>query len=264
MKAYRTKILNSQKQGNSYHLLVISQPELADLAKPGQFVYLKVSESYDPLLPRPLSIHQIDHKKGIIYLLFQIKGKGTKVLSALKTGDELTVLGPLGNGFRLNNDYKNIVLVGGGIGTAPLLYLATELLLKNCGLTVLLGYKDRNNLVAYESFAQLDCRLLIATEDGSWGQKGRITELLNNLLEEERIDSIYACGPEPMLKAVQEIAAIRRVEDCQLSLEARMGCGIGACMSCVCGVKMKDGSYGYKKVCNEGPVFDSKEVSFNE
>lgn len=261
MKLYQTEILASQKQGDVYHLLALGEPDLARLAKPGQFVYLKGGEGLDPLLPRPLSIHRIDRQEGTIHLLFQIKGKGTKALAELSSGARLTILGPLGNGFSLAEKGRKVVLVGGGIGTAPLLALAEELANKGCNLRVILGYKDQDSMVAYKSFAQVTPELLVATEDGSFGEPGRVTDLLKRLLSEEKTDQVYACGPEPMLQAVQEIVESQRI-DCQLSLEARMGCGIGACMACVCGVKVKDEQLGYRKVCNEGPVFDSGEVVF--
>ncbi|HHV72220.1 MAG TPA: dihydroorotate dehydrogenase electron transfer subunit [Clostridia bacterium] len=264
MNVYQAEILTSEKLGQLYHLLIIKQPDIALTAKPGQFVYLKGGKGLDPLLPRPLSIHQLNQKEGTIQLLFQLKGKGTIGFSKMKTGDLLTVLGPLGNGFSLADEGQNIVIIGGGIGVAPLLYLAEKLQERHFKPIIILGFRDKENIVAYESFSQLGCQLIVATEDGSFGRRGRVTGVLEEIISSEKIDVIYACGPQPMLKAVQKVAEKWEVENCQLSLEARMGCGLGACMACVCGVRLEDGQFGYRRVCSEGPVFNSREVLFDE
>lgn len=249
----------SQKQiGNGIYDMRLSFPEGAELAKPGQFVDIYCNNAAR-LLPRPISICEADKEEGVLRLVYRVAGAGTEEFSRLKAGDTLTVMGPLGNGFQLEN--KRAILVGGGIGIPPMLELAKRL---NCEKTVVLGYKDE--LFLMEDFDRLKkndlLELAIATEDGSSGTKGTVIDaIMEHKIEG---DIIYACGPMPMLKALAAYAQEQGIE-AQISLEERMACGIGACLGCICRSKETDHHTNVhnKRVCKDGPVFDSREVDFS-
>ncbi|QZY57390.1 dihydroorotate dehydrogenase electron transfer subunit [Crassaminicella profunda] len=221
--------------------------------KPGQFLHIKCSDAY--LLRRPISISMV--QKDRVGIVVRKAGEGTSLLCDRKKGEILDVLGPLGNGFTIDEG-KNVIVIGGGIGTAPLLELVKNL--KEKQVTVLLGYKDTPYLV--EAFKDYVKDVKVATEDGSAGYKGYVTDLLKTKLENDKVDIIYSCGPEIMLKKVQEIATEYKVKS-QLSIEERMACGVGACLVCTCKVKSEDG-VKHVRTCKDGPVFSGDEVMFHE
>lgn len=223
---------------------------VSSMTMPGQFVHIKVSDSYDPLLRRPISICQIDQESSRFTVVYRAEGKGTKRLAEKKAGEKVDVLGPLGNGFSPEEVEPGgkALLIGGGIGIPPLLQLSRELGANGVKVTHILGLRTAVDVFYEETFKELG-DTVITTEDGSKGIKGFVTNV--DLLEE--YDAIYTCGPTPMLKAVMQKYAGKKVF---ISLEERMGCGIGACFACVC--KTPDG--GYKKICSDGPVFRSEEV----
>lgn len=230
----------------------LSVKEIAGLAKPGQFLSLYCKDG-SRLLPRPISICEIDRQKNSFRLVYRVAGKGTEEFSGMKPGEELDILGPLGNGFPLKG--KKAFLVGGGIGIPPMLQLSKEL---DCEKQILLGYRD--NLFLNEDFAPYGT-VYLATEDGSAGTKGNVIDAI----EENHLsaDIIYACGPLPMLRALKNYAMERGIE-CYVSLEERMACGIGACLGCVCRSGEVDGHTNVhnRRVCKEGPVFLAQEVEF--
>ena len=221
--------------------------------QPGQFVMLYVGKG-EHILPRPISICDVYEAERSIRLVYQVVGKGTEIFSQAKPGDELKAILPLGNGFDIRNG-KKFALVGGGIGIPPMLHTASEIRKgnPNAEITAFLGFRSDTYLVA--DFEDLGINVKVSTDDGSSGFKGNAVQNMGS----ETFDAVYACGPNLMLNAVAEYAARHEV-DAQISAEERMACGVGACVGCV--VKMKDGSY--KKACVDGPVFDSKEVSFDE
>lgn len=228
--------------------LKLSCPNIAKEAKAGQFVEVYPDNGAN-LLSRPISICEIDKNEGTLRLVFQIVGKGTKLFSELQPGDEIRLLGPCGNGYTL--DEGKAILVGGGIGVPPLLETCKQLKGEKI---VVLGFRSGSFLA--EEFEKLGAKVYIATDDGSVGFKGNVVELLR--AENITGDMIYSCGPKIMLKFLSMYADEKAVP-CQVSMEERMACGIGACVGCV--VQIKDGdSWVYKKVCKDGPVFDSKEV----
>lgn len=249
----QARVTVHKKIGQRYYQLSLSAPDIARRAAPGQFVQVKIDCGDTPLLRRPLSIH--DAGKGTIDLLYAVVGKGTKMLSAKKAGDPLDIIGPLGTGFDLTpapDAYP--VLVAGGMGIAPLYFLAKKL--KSKAKIILIGAKDKKDLISVSGFKKLESRVCISTDDGSFGRKGYVTELLRQelgILKNRRL-VIYACGPRPMLKEVARIARQAHIR-AQVSLEEHMSCGFGACLGCV--VKTTD---GYKRVCKEGPVFDAREI----
>ena len=256
MLQVRVKILYNKKiQGNYFHL-ILQAPKITKESLPGQFLNIKVNDAYEPLLRRPFSIHRV---KGInIELLYEVVGSATQVLSHRKPGEYLDVIGPLGNGFTLNTKHKTLsILVAGGMGVAPLVFLAEKL--KDSRRAVLIGAKTKNQLLCEKDFRDLGCEVKISTDDGSRGFKGKVTELLKKFLRNNASNPItqvtlYACGPRPMLREISRISKKYKMP-AQVSLEEHMACGIGACLGCV--VNTKD---GFKRVCKEGPVFNGDEI----
>ena len=223
---------------------------IASEAKPGQFISV-YSNDDSKLLPRPISICEIDKEDSALHLVYRIAGAGTEEFSQKQTGDHLSVMGPLGNGFPLKS--KKAFLIGGGIGIPPMLETAKQL---NAQKTAVLGYRDE--LFLNEEFAKY-ADVYVATEDGSSGTKGNVL----NAIQEKALeaDMIFACGPTPMLRALKEYAAANHIT-CWISMEERMACGIGACLACVCKSKEKDAhsNVNNKRICKDGPVFLSTEV----
>ena len=253
------KIKSNKRIADKYFHLVIHAPTIASVARPGQFVNIKVSDGLDPLLRRPLSIHRV--KESRIELLYEVVGKGTELLSQRKSGEDLDIIGPLGNGFSSQLSAlssQQSILVAGGMGVAPLVFLAEKLRAKSSELraTVLIGAKTKKRITCEKEFIKLGCNVKIATDDGSEGFKGRVTDLLKDLLQaaDYRLSTIYACGPRPMLREISRISQGYKIP-AQISLEEHMSCGIGACLGCV--VETID---GYKRVCKEGPVFGADEI----
>nr|WP_319489083.1 dihydroorotate dehydrogenase electron transfer subunit [uncultured Caproiciproducens sp.] len=228
--------------------LTVEAGELAKAAQPGQFAHIYVPGK---TLRRPISICGIDRAAETLRFVFQIRGEGTARLAEMRPGDTLDILAPLGNGFFLGNTGQRAVFVGGGIGVPPLLE-AAKAFGKNA--TVVAGFRNEANIILKEDFEKNGNRVLIATDDGSYGHRGLVTDCLKEL----DFNVIFACGPTPMLKAVCRIAALRKVP-CQISLEERMACGIGACLGCACRLK-KDGQEFYGHVCKDGPVFNYENV----
>ncbi len=257
-------VLEHVEVANGIKYLKLEAPDIARSARPGQFVQVRCAAGCSPLLRKPFSIHEIDRANGTIGLLYEIKGHGTQMLSGSRAGESMEITGPSGNGFTLPGDPGeecNALLVGGGLGIAPLLPLAAELREKGHKTTVILGFNDASRLCRTEAFAREADRLIVTTVDGSSGEKGLVTDPMSGLMKREKINVIYACGPEPMLAAVARIAEVQRVK-CEVSLEAYMACGVGACLGCVCRTKSIGGK-PYARVCTEGPVFDSREVIWN-
>ncbi len=224
--------------------------QIAEAAVAGQFLSI-YSRDESRMLPRPISICELDRKKGSVRIVYRVAGKGTEEFSRMKAGEKLPVLGPLGNGFPLKK--KKAILMGGGIGIPPMVQLAKEL---DGEVQIIAGYRDE--LFLTEELERYG-RLLIATEDGSAGTRGNVLDAVreNGVTGE----LIYACGPLSMLRAVKEYAS-RRGMECYLSMEERMACGIGACLACVCRSAETDSHTHVhnKRVCKDGPVFLSTEV----
>lgn len=230
----------------------INAPDIAIYSKPGQFLNVKVPHDKSKILRRPISICDIED--DFVTIVYQIKGEGTKLFSKLKADDEIDLLGPLGKGFPIVNN-KKIALVGGGIGIFPLLFLKKQLS-KNNDIDSFIGFRNKECVVFTDEFSKDSTQLCVATDDGSMYNEGLITSYFQEKIK--KYDVVYSCGPAPMMKSVKEISEKENVL-LYLSLEQRMGCGIGACLVCACKVKTKDG-FDYKHVCKDGPVFDSREV----
>ena len=226
--------------------------KIAEQAVPGQFISV-YSNDGSRLLPRPISLCEIDKDKKALRIVYRVAGKGTAEFSGMHTGAQLRIVGPLGNGFPKKE--KKAFLIGGGIGIPPMLQLAKEL---NCEKQIILGFRDE--LFLMDEFKQQG-RVYVATEDGSAGTEGNVLDAIR----ENGLDAeiIYACGPMPMLRALKEYAEKNHIE-CWISMEERMACGIGACLACVCQSKEKDAHSNVKnkRICKEGPVFRAEEVEF--
>ena len=231
-------------------LLVIHTNELPKI-KPGQFVNIKVEHSSSTFLRRPISVHDVDAQHGLLYLFIKIVGCGTASLRELQPGERLNVVLPLGNNF-LIPDAGRCLLIGGGCGVAPLLYLSKEMREKGLEPVILIGTRTQNDILRREVFEQY-AQVYYTTEDGSSGEKGYPTQ--HSILK-EHFDHIFCCGPEAMMKAVAAYAVANGI-DCQVSLENMMACGIGVCLCCV-----TDTQTGHKCVCTEGPVFNIKDLKW--
>jgi dihydroorotate dehydrogenase electron transfer subunit len=259
MAQTKAKIISNKKiKNNSWHL-EFESAAVAKNAVAGQFVNIKVNDSNEPLLRRPVSIHGVNKTK--VKLIYEIVGNGTKILSEKKPGELLDIIGPLGNGFEYlriakKPDCVQPILVAGGMGVAPLVFLAEKI--RPHRPLVLIGAKKKEQVLCLKEFKTLGCKIMIATDDGSLGFKGKVTDLLREILSKEiknnKPINIYACGPQPMLKAVSLICRENNIAS-QLSLERHMACGFGACLGCVVSTKT-----GYKRVCKEGPVFSGEEL----
>lgn len=257
----RVKIIGNEKVAEGYYRMRLACPAIARRARPGQFVSLRVSGGCDPLLRRPFGVHRV--ASGQLDVLYEVVGPGTRLLAQRARGESLDIVGPLGNGFILpkRQSAARTVLVAGGMGVAPLLYLAQKLAEGQPRMgkkkpVVLIGAKTRRGILCDREFRALGCEVTIATDDGSRGFRGRVSDALNRFFStrDRRPPTIFACGPHPMLQEVARIAA-RRSLDAQVSLEAHMACGIGACLGCV--VRTVNGD---KRVCKEGPVFAAHEI----
>ena len=230
-------------------------PEVAKIAQAGQFVHI-LPKGYG--LRRPISIAGIDPEAGTLRLVFAIRGKGTDALAGLNQGDYMDMIAPLGHGFTLMPEAQHVVLVGGGIGVPPMLPLA-----KYYGgrATAISGFRSFPQVILQEDLEALGAQTICCTEDGSAGAvKGFVTTPLEQLLS-EGVDAVYACGPTPMLKAVADVC-LRTGTYCEISLEERMACGVGACLGCACKTKNENGEEQFLHVCKNGPVFKAEEVQW--
>ncbi len=253
---FQARVLRNSEVCPGIFNLVLEEVRLAALAQPGQFLNIRVSAANSPLLRRPLSIHWVE--EGRVEILFQVVGQGTEILARVRTGEMLDVQGPLGRGFDPDPGDRTPVLVGGGIGIAPLGFLAQHL--EGRKVLALLGARNRE-VLGCSGGTRLDglgVAIRAATDDGSLGQQGLVTELLS---EVPANGLIYACGPGPMLRAVARYALEKGIR-CQVSLEEHMGCGVGACLGCMCRGLSAAGESVYKRVCADGPVFDAREVDW--
>jgi len=262
MTIVRNARLRDLRNWDDYFLLSIDAPEVGREARPGQFVMVKVADGPTPLLRRPLSIH--DAGKDGIELFFKVAGQGTEILSRKKSGEPLDLIGPLGKGFTVSDRMKGkrAFCVGGGRGIAPLYFLARELGARGVRTTVFYGGRRLADIPLRNKFEKAGIELLCSTDDGSFGFAGLVTELVGRELLRTAPDIVYACGPDPMMKALASLAAKHGIPS-ELSLESVMGCGIGACWGCVHRIKNESGD-GWTKICEEGPVFPRERILWPE
>lgn len=246
------KLVESQGFGRSVLMKLRSEQVLPAIV-PGQFVQVRIDGSPSTYLRRPISIHDVDVEQNEITLLVQQVGEGTRHLAALKVGDTINMVLPLGNGFSLPEKGEKCLLVGGGIGIAPLYYFAKVLNEKGIRPTLLLGGKSQSDLLRLADYQRFG-ETFVTTEDGSLGEKGFVT--MHSVWRNQDFDKIYVCGPKPMMKAVAKLADEKGVW-CEVSLENLMACGLGACLCCV-----EDTIDGHVCVCKEGPVFNIRRLKW--
>ena len=246
------RVVSKKNLAKNVFDFTIDSKDIADLAQAGQFVHIKVDGF---MLRRPISICEVDKENGTIRFVFEIRVEGTEKLSQVNKGDNLDVMGPLGKGFTILPADKKAVVVGGGIGVPPMVEVA-----KNYGenATAIIGFRSANAVILDEDFKNMGANLMLCTDDGTMGRKGFVTEALKERLEQGKVDIIQACGPHMMLKGVVALANEYGVP-CEVSLEERMGCGVGACLVCACKT-VKDGKEYLSHVCKDGPVFKAEDV----
>ncbi|MFA5361694.1 MAG: dihydroorotate dehydrogenase electron transfer subunit [Candidatus Omnitrophota bacterium] len=299
MVQLKAKVIQNTRVKSNYFHLSVEAPEIARAALPGQFVMVRVGEGLQPLLRRPFSIHKIGYrdtvsgvrpetgngKRETVEILYEVVGQGTEILSAKRSGTSLDMIGPLGNGFDFGiagTGNRTPILIAGGMGAAPLLFLAEKIRekiffganspaeRKRSKIKVLIGARTGEHILCEKEFKKCGCDVTIATDDGSRGFKGRVTDLFTSRLSSVNGEhpalaegpvppfgvplTIYACGPKPMLQVMSGIAK-KYALAAQLSLESHMACGIGACLGCVINTQA-----GYKRVCKEGPVFGALDI----
>jgi dihydroorotate dehydrogenase electron transfer subunit len=249
------KIVSHKEIAKNIFQLILQGKLVSEIERPGQFVHMKVGEGVDPLLRRPISICEIDSENQTMTCIYRTEGKGTTWLSKKQQGEYINVLGPLGNGFPVQMESGKVaLLIGGGIGVPPLYELSKQLRKRGVKVIHVLGFQTKNAAFLTEEFQRFGDTYIV-TDDGSYGEKGFVTDVLNQ--RNFDFDRLYACGPTAMLKALEQKFPEKEV---YLSLEERMSCGIGACFACVRPTKDREDSKGYRKICSDGPVFQAGEV----
>jgi dihydroorotate dehydrogenase electron transfer subunit len=269
MRRITSKVIYNRQLSPSYYRLGLACKEIPQLAVPGQFVMVRVSHQYDPLLSRPFCIYKVLNGAEGIEVVYKVVGKGTAILQKADEGDETEVLGPLGNGYNLGGLEGDCIFIAGGIGIAAFYFIAERIKESQgavSGITLLFGGRSKEDIICLDDFNDLKVEVRIATEDGSLGERGLVTALLKKGLQEKKWSrpTLFACGPEPMLREVSFIAGKWGIS-CQLSLEREMACGFGICLGCVVKKYVNKGrehesQWKYASVCKEGPVFDSKDI----
>lgn len=256
----KAKLLKKEELISGIFKFSVQADEIVNTAKPGNFIEIKVNDDIEPFLRRPISIYNMDKENGILEFIFQVKGKGTMVLSKRNEGELIDIVGPLGFGTFKYSSYEKLAIIGGGIGVFPLYELAKCAYAKNKNVNAYLGFRNKELVVLENEFKEVSNQLTITTDDGSYAQKGFAIDFLKKDIEDGKIDSIYACGPLPMLRAVRELAIEKNIP-CQISLEEKMACGLGVCLGCaVKTASSPKDAPEYWHVCKGGPVFQAKEV----
>lgn len=256
------KLIKKEQLKQDIFKFSVYAPSIVNNSKPGHFVEIRVSEQTEPFLRRPISIYNLIKEEGILEFIFQVKGKGTEILSKKEEGELIDIIGPLGYGTFKYENYKNLAIIGGGIGVFPLYELAKCAKADNKNVKTYLGFRSKEFVLLEQEFRNVSNELVITTDDGSYSEQGFAINYLEKDIEDGKIDCISACGPLPMLKAVQKLALDRNIP-CQISLEEKMGCGLGVCLGCA--VKTAQSSKEapeYLHVCKAGPVFNANDVEF--
>jgi dihydroorotate dehydrogenase electron transfer subunit len=271
MKNYKTIILSNQEISPNYYRMRILAPDYHKMAVPGQFIMFRVQRSLPPLLRRPFGIFRIGclpadcegmPPKEFIEIIYKVVGSGTGIMQELHQGDRIELLGPLGRGFDLGDPAVEKILVGGGIGLVPL-YMLAEKLVETSRVRLLMGGRTREDIITVTEFERLGVETYVSTEDGSLGEEGLVTRVLERKLAKYPQASVFACGPMPMIDAVQRICQRQQVS-LQVSLEALMACGVGACLGCVVkGAGHSEAEPRYLCTCKHGPVFRAEQLDWS-
>ena len=249
------ELLENLSLGPRLFKMKFHAPKLCDEVEPGQFVHIQLNGFEAHILRRPISVYRVNREEQSIELIVQEVGEGTRFMAQAQAGAHFNMLGPVGHGWKLKQRDERVLIVGGGVGAAPL-YMFTQLCVeRGVAVEVVLGAQTKDALVTYEDYKQLLGREpLCATDDGSFGRAGFCTVLVEEALSQGAFDAVYVCGPEPLMRIVAQTAVSHKVS-CQVSMEKRMACGVGACLSCVV-----DTTEGRKRSCVDGPVFDAAKV----
>lgn len=271
MKNHKTIVLSNQEIAPGYFRMRILAPDYTRLARPGQFVMFRVQRSLLPLLRRPFGIFRAGFMpadcdtmppKEFIEIIYKVVGSGTDIMQGLHLGDPVELLGPLGSGFDLGMTEGNSILVGGGIGLVPL-YMLAESIADPSRAELLIGGRSRDDVIAVTEFERLGVKTFVSTEDGSLGDAGLVTRILEKRLDQKPQATVFACGPMPMIKAVEKICRSRKVA-LQVSLEELMACGVGACLGCVVkGEGHTEENPSYLCTCTVGPVFNADDLAWD-
>ncbi|MEW6183725.1 MAG: dihydroorotate dehydrogenase electron transfer subunit [Bacillota bacterium] len=254
---YEVEVVTQRKVATDCYRLEIYAPEVAAAAQPGQFLMVKTGFTLDPLLRRPLSVNTVDRTRGLVKILYRVVGRGTSLMAGKKLGRRMNILGPLGNGFTIPSK-GSFVVVAGGLGIAPLLFLVQRLRALGNEVTVFYGAQNKYQLLLMDELSGLRVNLVTATNNGSSGYKGTVVDLLR-AQGIPPAEIVYAAGPPPMLKALSGLLGEAGVLWAEVTLEERMGCGVGACRGCAVKIAGEEGPT-YKRVCHDGPVFRAEEV----
>jgi 2-polyprenylphenol hydroxylase and related flavodoxin oxidoreductases len=247
------KVIENKRLNKDFFIIELEgNTKIPDL-KPGQFIQVRVDGSPETFLRRPISVHDVDYIKNTLKILIQIAGKGTETLSKIESGDTLNIIYPLGNSFSLPTNGNKILLVGGGCGIAPLLFLGRYLKSNGFVPDILLGFRNKDRIIEFEEYLQIG-NVFITTEDGSMGEKGYVTT--HSIFATNEYDKIYCCGPDRMMKAIADYCKKKEIV-CEVSLENLMACGIGACLCCVV-----DTVRGNLCTCIDGPVFNVNDLKW--
>ena len=281
-----SKVVSNKRISENCWRMVLDVPQISSEVKPGQFIHVKVGGENGPLFRRPFSVFRRVPLKGNhlgIEIVYEVIGAGTRVMTGLRKGGTLDIIGPLGHGFEFRQDKPEQVLVAGGTGAACLFLLAEEISQAGLQPRILLGAETKDSVILKKEYAKLKGEVMVSTDDGTYGLHGFVTQMLERALDEGKISTdcvIYSSGPEPMLKALAPICKKYRIPT-QVSIERHMMCGIGACLACVCKVDtnhvskyrdrgsshiqfVSDKEFGYALVCKDGPVFNINEVIFDD
>lgn len=272
MNNIKTIVLSNQEISPGYFRMKILAPGYNRQAKPGQFVMFRVQRSLPPLLRRPFGIFRAGYMpadcdnmppKEFIELIYKVVGSGTEIMQGLHQGDPVELLGPLGEGFDLGAPDEEKILVGGGIGLVPL-YMLAEKMVDTSSVRLLMGGRTRDDIITVTEFGRLGVETYVSTEDGSLGEEGLVTQVLERKLEKYPKSTVFACGPMPMIEAVQKICSAHGAP-LQVSLEALMACGVGACLGCVVkGAEHTEAEPRYLCTCTSGPVFNAEDLDWNK
>jgi dihydroorotate dehydrogenase electron transfer subunit len=247
------KVVENKYLNKDFFILELTGDNKIPELRPGQFAQVRVDGSTETFLRRPISIHDVDYEKNTFKLLIQIAGKGTETLSRLKKGDSINLIYPLGNSFSMPLSDERVLLVGGGCGIAPLLFLAKHLKANGCVPDILLGFRNKDRIIEFEEYSRIG-KVYVTTEDGSMGEKGYVTS--HSAFSKQKYNRICCCGPDSMMKAIGAYSKDRNIA-CEVSLENLMACGIGACLCCIV-----DTVKGNLCTCIDGPVFNVNDLKW--
>lgn len=255
MKLVSVAITSNQELWPGVYLLWVQSPEIAALTRPGQYVMVRCGEAHDMVLRRPLSVHRVS-QDGSVAFLFAVVGRGTEWLATRRPGDPLDLLGPLGNGFEVDPRSRNLLLVAGGIGIVPLVALAEQALAGGFSVTLLIGCRTAAQVYP-DHLVPSGVSTVVATEDCSLGESGMVTDILPRFMS--GVDQVFACGPLAMYRKMADMSAVFGSRRVQVLLEAVLGCGVGACLSCTV-----ETAHGQRLVCRHGPVFELSEIVWDK